>query len=535
MSTVITAAMPAVKTPKGFAKFIIVLTTVSAAVMELIDTSIVNVGLNQIAGSLGVTIEDISWVITAYAIANVIIIPLTGFLAEYFGRKTYYIVSMILFTIASYFCAQSTSLVELVAWRFVQGVGGGALLSTSQAILFDAFEPKDRPMASGLFGMGLILGPTLGPTLGGYIIDNFSWPLIFTINIPIGIIATFLTITFIERRQGEGKQKKNIEIDYTGIFFLMIGIGCLQYVLERGELEDWFNSNLIRVLSVLAVFGLIAFIWWELSIKQPAIDLHVLKNRNLAFTTIFTFVIGLGLFTSVFVYPVLAQRVLGWTSYETGLSLLPPTLIGVVMMPVIGRLMSKGVTPIPFIITGFLLFSAYCYFSGQVSPDVGRWDFFFPLILRALGLSMVNLPLINQAVAGLKPKEYASGIALNNMIRQLGAAFGIAMANNYIAHRYMQHRTDLVANTNANNTNFNQFINGVTNTLAAKTGDAYHSMTQAYKLLDLRIDKQAYYLAYLDTFHLIAIFFIAVLPLVSFLRVKKGNAAEAAKAAAEAH
>lgn len=527
---------PAVKTPTGFARFIIVLTTVTAAVMELIDTSIVNVGLNQIAGSLGVTIEDVSWVITAYAIANVIIIPLTGFLAEYFGRKTYYIVSMILFTIASYMCAESTSLVELVIWRFMQGVGGGALLSTSQAILFDAFEPKDRPMASGLFGMGLILGPTLGPTLGGYIIDNYSWPLIFTINIPIGIIATLLSVSFIERKRGEGKRKKEIEIDYTGILFLMIGIGCLQYMLERGESEDWFNSHTIQITGALALFGLVAFVWRELTIDHPAVDLHVLKNRNLAFTTIFTFVIGLGLFTSVFVYPVLAQRVLGWTPYITGLSLLAPTLIGVVMMPVIGRLMSKGVTPIPFVIVGFLLFAGYSILSGNVSPEAGRGDFFFPLVLRALGLSMINLPLINQAVAGLKPKEYASGIALNNMIRQLGGAFGIALANNYIAHRYMQHRTDLLSNITTNNPNFQQYANSVTNMLASKTGNAVGAQQQALKLLDLRIDKQAYFLSYLDTFHIIAIFFIAVLPLVAFLRVKKNaNAADVAKAAAEAH
>lgn len=200
-------------TPKGFARAIIVLTTVTAAVMELIDTSIVNVALNDMSGSLGVNIEDISWVITSYAIANVIIIPLTGFLAEYFGRKNYYITSMIIFTLASYMCAQSTSLIEIIIWRFVQGVGGGALLSTSQAILFDAFEPKDRPMASGLFGMGLVLGPTLGPTLGGYIIDHASWPLIFMINIPIGIIATLLSFYFIEQKEQEGKDKKNIHID----------------------------------------------------------------------------------------------------------------------------------------------------------------------------------------------------------------------------------------------------------------------------------------------------------------------------------
>lgn len=538
MAVAATLQAPTVKTPTGFAKAIIVITTVTAAVMELIDTSIVNVGLNQIAGSLGVTIEDVAWVITSYAIANVIIIPLTGFLAEYFGRKTYYIASMILFTVASFFCAESTTLVELVIWRFIQGVGGGALLSTSQAILFDAFEPKDRPMASGLFGMGLVLGPTLGPTLGGYLIDNYSWPLIFTINIPIGIIATLLSLSYIGKKPDEGKKKDQIKIDYTGIGLLMVGIGCLQYVLERGESEDWFNSHPIQILSGLALVGLVGFIWRELVVKHPAVDLHVLKNRNLAFTTIFTFVTGLGLFTSVFVYPVLAQRVLGWTPYETGLSLMAPTLIAVVMMPVIGKLMSKGVTPIPFVITGFLLFAAYCFTSGGISPEASRQNFFFPLLLRGLGLSMVNLPLINQAVAGLKPKEYASGIALNNMIRQLGGAFGIALANNYIAHRYFQHRTDLLGNITQNSAVYNQYTTNMTGNLAGKTGDAFGASQQALKLLDVRIDKQAYFLSYLDTFHIIALFFIAVLPLVAFLRVKKKTAEDAkaaAEAAAEAH
>src|SRR4051812_48494962 len=328
---------------KKLAKYIIVITTVSAAIMELIDTSIVNVALNDMSGSLGVSIEDISWVITAYAIANVIIIPLTGFLAEYFGRKNYYIVSMVIFTVASYLCGQSTSLVEIILWRFVQGVGGGALLSTSQAILFDAFEVKDRPIASGLFGMGIVLGPTLGPTLGGYIMESYSWPLIFMINIPIGIIATILAYTFIDKKEGEGKKKKEIKIDYTGILLLMVGIGCLQFVLERGDADDWFSSEAIRICSGLALVGLASFIWYELSIPKPAVNLRVLNNRNLAFTTMFTFVVGLGLYTSVFVFPVLAQSVLGYTPLETGLTLLAPTMITVVLMPVIGKLMAKGV------------------------------------------------------------------------------------------------------------------------------------------------------------------------------------------------
>src|SRR5690349_12743913 len=242
---------------KGFARAIIVLTTISAAIMELIDTSIVNVALAQISGNLGATIEDTSWVITAYAIANVIIIPLTGFFARLFGRKNYYLYSIILFTFASYMCGNAGSLMSLVIWRFIQGIGGGALLSTSQAILFDAFEPEKRPMAAGMFGMGIVLGPTIGPTLGGLIVDNYSWPLIFDINIPFGIVASLLTIRFVPDDTAEDlSARKHVFIDYLGILFLAVGIGSLQYVLERGEAEDWFDDSSIIVLSITAAVGL---------------------------------------------------------------------------------------------------------------------------------------------------------------------------------------------------------------------------------------------------------------------------------------
>jgi MFS transporter, DHA2 family, multidrug resistance protein len=245
-------------------KYIIVLTTVSAAIMELLDTTIVNVALNQISGALGATIEDIAWVITSYAIANVIIIPMTGFLGEYFGRKTYYLTSMILFGVASYFCGASESLWELIFWRFIQGIGGGALLSTSQAILFDAFETKERGLASGLFGMGIVLGPTMGPVLGGYIVEHYSWEQIFYVNIPICILASILTILFIDRKVGEGERKDQIQIDYTGIFLLIMGIGSLQYVLEKGESESWFESRQIVIISIMATIGVIGFIWRQL-------------------------------------------------------------------------------------------------------------------------------------------------------------------------------------------------------------------------------------------------------------------------------
>jgi len=518
---------------KGLAKAIIVITTVTAAVMELVDTTIVNVALSDMAGGLGVNIEDISWVITAYAIANVIIIPLTGFLAEYFGRKNYYLVSMVIFTVASYLCAESGSLTEIIIWRFVQGIGGGALLSTSQAILFDAFEPKDRPIAAGLFGMGLVLGPTLGPTLGGYIIEHLSWPMIFMINIPIGILATILTYYFVDKKPDEGKHKSSISIDYIGIIFLIVGIGFLQYVLERGEADDWFASSTIRWCSLFAAVGLIGFIYTELTVEKPAVKLALLGQRNLGFTTIFTFVAGLGLFTSVFVYPVLTQRVLGFTAYETGLSLLAPTMIAVLMMPIIGKLMSKGVSAIPFVVVGFILFAAYSWMSAKVSPDVGMWDFFWPLALRAIGISLVQLPLINQAVVGLAPKDYPSGIALNNMIRQLGGAFGIAMANNYISRQYAIHAMNLKSNITSGAATVTERVAAISNRIIASTGDSTTAQVKALGVINQSIDRQAYYLSYLDTFRLITIFFIIVIPLVVFLRAKK-QSKEDLKASLEA-
>ncbi len=523
---------------KKLAKYIIVITTVSAAVMELVDTSIVNVAITDMAGSLGVSIEDMSWVITSYAIANVIIIPLTSFLAEYFGRKNYYLASMIIFTLASYMCGQSTGLVEIIIWRFIQGVGGGALLSTSQAILFDAFSEEERPVASGLFGMGMVLGPTFGPTIGGIIIEHFSWPLIFMINVPIGIIAILLAYTFIDKKDKEGEHKKGMYIDYKGILFLAAGIGCLQYVLERGETEDWFSSNSIRICAALAFAGLTSFIIRELRIEKPAVNLRVLNNRNLIFTTIFTFIVGFGLYTSVFVYPVLAQRVMGFTAYETGLALLAPSLISVILMPVIGKLMSKGVSSVPFVVTGFILFSAFTFMTAKISPDAGRWDFFFPFLIRSAGLSMVMLPLINQAVVGLQPKDYSAGIALNNMVRQLGGAFGIAIANNYVAHHYALHRTSLVGNLTPGSPEYTQRIMAITQGLSAHMNiDSSSAAHGALAILNNQVDRQAYYLAYLDTFNLIAIFFALALPLVVFLRTKKKtvNNGGASKAMLEAH
>ena len=524
--------------PQGFAKFIIVITTITAAVMELLDTTIVNVALNQICGALGATIEDIGWVITSYAIANVVIIPMTGFLGEYFGRKNYYLGSMILFGIASYFCGMSETLWELVFWRFIQGIGGGALLSTSQAILFDAFEPEDRPMASGFFGMGIILGPSLGPVLGGYLVDNFHWSDIFLVNIPICVIAVILTLVYIDRKEGEGANRANMTIDYPGIILLMITVGGLQFMLEKGESEDWFDSRLINICAILFVGGLAGFIYRELNTKQPVVNLRIFQNQTFTMSSIFTLVGGFGLFTSVFVYPIMVQRINGLTPTETGLSLMVPTFLGVFLFPVIGRALSKGAKPLPFMVFGILIYIVFGFIGGESTSDMGRWDFFPMQMLRVIGVSCLQMPLINQAVAGLKPQEYASGISLTNMIRQLGGAFGIAVANNYATTRAAQHRSDLLANVTAENPAFQQRFQGISQTLAQKTGEMAKAGEMAYKQIDLIVTKQAYYLAYLDTFRLVSIIFILIFPFVFLIKTPKKDKKDIEKilkASEEAH
>lgn len=522
--------------PTGIKRAMIVFTTISAAIMELIDTSIVNVALSQISGNLGATIEDTSWVVTAYAIANVIIIPMTGFLQRFFGRKNYYLTSIVIFTIASYMCGNANNLWVLVGWRFIQGVGGGALLSTSQGILFDAFEPKKRAMASGIFGMGIVLGPTIGPTLGGLIVDNYSWPLIFDINIPFGILAALLTITFIDRKEDElNINRSAIKIDYFGIAMLVLGVGSLQYVLEKGQADDWFEDTNIRILTITAIAGLGTFIWRQLHVAVPIINLKVLKNSNLVASNVLTFVCGFGLFGSVFIFPVLVQRVMGYTPTEAGFSIVPGTIIGLFLMPIIGKTLGSGTPPIVYVIIGFISFIIHGYTSSLATAEASRLWFAIPQLFRGIGTACLTVPLINQAVVGLAPKDLPSGIALTNMLRQLGGAFGIAMMNTFVTQRFAIHKTDLLTNTAANDPEMMQRFSGSVQLFLSKGFNLIDAQQAAYRAIDGAISKQGYLLSYLDSFLLISLFFIATIPFLFMLRTQKTNKETLAKIAEESH
>lgn len=512
------------------AKIVIAITTISAAIMELIDVSIVNVALNQMAGTLGASIEDISWVITSYAIANVIIIPMTGFLAAYFGRKRYYMISIIVFTLASVMCGQSTSIWMLVFWRFVQGLGGGGLLSTSQSILFDAFPVQQRGVAGALFGMGIVLGPTLGPTVGGLIIDNYAWPLIFNVNVPFGIIATFLSYRFIDADEAITTKP---HIDWTGIFLLTVGIGSLQYVLERGETEDWFDSSKIVWFSILAFTGLLTFVIWELKQKHPVVNLRILKDANLAFTTILTFIVGFALFTSVFVFPLLLQRVLGYTAYATGITLLPGSLLSLIVMPIVGKRLQAGTSPRVFVFFGFAILMTFGILMSRADINVSSSFFALPLLIRGGGLAMLMVPLTTLAVQGLAPRDMPQGIALNNMMRQLGGSFGIAIINNYVAHRYIVHRTDLISNIYQGSQQLLERTTLLAQGLQSKLPVTANVQQQVTQILDLTVQRQAYLSTYLDAFLFSAATILVVYPILFFTRKKKKGAALSGELAAE--
>lgn len=500
------------------AKIIIAITTISAAIMELIDTSIVNVALNQMAGSLGASIEDISWVITSYAIANVIIIPMTGFLQGFFGRKRYYMWSIAIFTISSVMCGMSGSIYTLVFWRFVQGLGGGGLLSTSQSILFDTFSQKQRGLAGALFGMGIVIGPTLGPTVGGIIIDNYSWPLIFNINVPFGILATYMCYRFIEP-DSENLHRPNI--DWLGIALLAVGIGSLQYVLERGEPEDWFDSQRIIWLAIVACLGLISFVIWELKQKHPVVNLRILKDLNLAFTTVLTFIVGFSLFTSVFVFPLMLQRVLGYTAFATGITLLPASALSMFVMPFVGKRLQAGTPPKVFVAIGFSALMLFGFLMSKADVNVSSGFFTLPLMIRGAGLAMLMVPLTLLAVQGLAPRDMPQGIALNNMMRQLGGSFGIAIINNYVANRYMVHRTDLISNVYQGSLQLYERSSLLMQGLQAKLPVTANVQKQVNQILDLTVMKQSYLLSYLDAFMFSAVCILVVFPLLFFTRKRK--------------
>ena len=396
----------------GSRRAIVTITAIIAALLEIVDTTIVNVALTDMKGNLGATLTEIGWVVTAYAIGNVIVVPMTSWLSQQFGRRNYFAASIMIFTTFSFLCGNATGIWELVVFRFCQGLGGGALLVTSQTIITESYPIEKRGMAQAIYGLGVIIGPTLGPPLGGYIVDHFSWPYIFYINIPIGIVATLLTLQFIRSPKFKEKTSRK-HIDFLGIVLLAISVGSLQYVLEKGHDDDWFSSSVIIFLAVLCIFGFFFFIWRELSYKNPIVELRVLKNGNLRIGTILSFILGFGLYGSTFIVPLYTQTTLGWTAEDAGLLFIPSGIATAFMMPIIGKLLQRGVRHQYLVSAGLIIFFLYSLWAYKIlTPNTPAESFWWLLMFRGFGLSLLFIPITTLALSTLHGQKLARELLL---------------------------------------------------------------------------------------------------------------------------
>lgn len=505
----------------GFRRVIITITAVLCALLEIVDTTIVNVALTDMRGSLGATLTDVAWVITAYAIANVIVIPMTSWLSQQFGRRNYFATSIVIFTTASFLCGNASNIWELVIFRFIQGLGGGALLVTAQTIITESYPVAKRGMAQAIYGMGVIVGPTLGPPLGGYLVDNFSWPYIFYINIPLGIIATFLALTFVKSPKYGEKLKAN-QVDWWGIFFLASFIGSLQFVLEHGQQDDWFNDSLILCLSILSLFGLLAFIWRELTYKHPIVNLSVLKDGNLRIGTIMCFILGFGLYGSTLIIPIYTQSILGWTATRAGLLLIPGSITTAFMMPIIGNLLQKGVPQGYMVAVGFLIFFFFTFWMHNImTPDTGVEHLFWPLILRGIGLGLLFVPITTLSLSTLKGKQIGEGAAFTGMMRQLGGSFGIALITTFITRFTQEHRVNIISHLDASKLEVQQRIQQLQQGFMAKGFSTNESLAKAQQVIDYSVMKQSTVMSYMDVFLYLGIMFLCCIPII-FL-IKRGK------------
>jgi DHA2 family multidrug resistance protein len=478
------------KEREGGSVALITVTVMLGMIMAIIDTTIVNVAIQTIGGNLGATVDEVAWVATGYILASVVVMPLNGWLTALLGRKRFYAISLALFTVASFFCGSARSIWVLVFYRIVQGLGGGALQPTAQAILFETFPPQRRGAAMAIFGMGAMVGPAIGPTLGGWIVDNASWPLIFYINIPIGIAAFLMTLAFIPDPKFIAKAKGGI--DWIGLGLLTAGLASLQFVLEQGERDDWFSSQAIQILTVVSAVSLVAFVVKSLRDRYPIVDLMVFKFRSFSIGSFLGVIMGFGLYGTALILPLFFQSILGFTAYDTGLALMPGAFATAASMLIIGRILNRidGRWSIVF---GTLLFASSTWLLGGLTVQAGYWDVFWPRLVQGFALGFLFVPLTTISLGDVPRAELAGATGVFTLLRQLGGSLGIAILTTMLTHQ------TAIA--------WNVLASGVTQT---------HGYT-TQQLTEL-VSQQSAMIAYDYLFRVTAIVFVLSTPLIFFVK-----------------
>jgi MFS transporter, DHA2 family, multidrug resistance protein len=492
---------------RGLVAFTVMLPTL----IEIIDTSVVNVSLNHIRGSLSAGIDESTWTITAYLVSNAIIIPMAGWLSRLIGRKNYLIASIALFTFSSFMCGSAWSLQSLVFFRIIQGIGGGGLVPLSQSILLESFPREKHGTAMAIFGMGAMLGPIVGPLLGGWITDNWSWRWIFYINIPIGILSIIMNIIVIQ--DPPYMKRVKMKIDYWGLAFLAAGLGSLQFILDKGENEDWFASNLIVTFAIISAVSLVLLVINEYYSEHPIVNLRLFKDRTFTSGATVMFFVFLNLFGSIVLLPIFLQSIMGYTSFYAGLVLGPGGLATMIAMPFAGKLISK-VNPKRLLAVGITICALSTYMMSQFNLTTDFWTFVWPRAILGIGMGLTFIPLTTMTLSHIPRENMTEASSLYNLLRNLGGSVGIAFTTTMLSRRAQFHQTRLVEHLSP----FDPAYSIYRDKIGAYLGSQGLPTAGADGLMYRELVRQSTTLAFTDAFLTICALILCVLPLVFLMK-----------------
>jgi DHA2 family multidrug resistance protein len=498
--------------------WIIAITVTLATFMEVLDTSIANVALPHIAGSLSAGQDESTWVLTSYLVSNAIVLPLSGWLSSIMGRKNFYMSCVALFTVSSFLCGLAPNLATLIVCRVLQGAGGGGLQPSEQAILADTFPPAKRGMAFAVYGVAVVTAPAIGPTLGGWITDNFTWRWIFFINIPVGIISILLTSRLIQDPPYLRRRKlSETKIDYIGLGFVALGLGTLQVVLDKGQRDDWFESHFIVILSLICAASLIFVVIWEWRHKDPIIDLHLFRDRTFGISNFLMFMLGFALLGSTLLLPLFMQTLLGYTAEQAGLALMPGGLTIMLLLPLVGFLLSRY-SPRWLLVFGLVMLSGSLFHMTSFDLNIDFRTAAMARVFQAAGMAFLFVPINTAAYAFLPREKNNAASGLMNLARNIGGSVGISLVTTMLDRRTQVHMNDLSSHLSASNPAFQSMLHGATQAMRVHGASAAFATQQAYALIEGTVQRQATMLAYIDDFRLLGWAILAMIPMVFLMK-----------------